>query len=440
MNTQSNSFKSGEIDPGFQPITVPNPQPGERDFSIDTLLRLSSGHFIAGCQDAVYYQIPCLVRINPDHSVDTTFGQDGYAFIDLSNEPLAENAGHLLDVYQLPDGGYLARLDTIATLKGQRLSCLVLACFTVDGQKDPNFGNDGIRLYPLPGPKPQWPEALRKLASPIPSPQLSRFPHERYHDLKVLSDGKLLILTTARELNENTHRPYVLRLTAEGELDPTFNSSGFMEPVGYMWFKPHRLLEQNNGMLVISGEYPGIPFIARFHENGTLDTTYGDNGYFTDLGPYAYTRWHTLLPDAAQNIVCVGQRGGPTFLQGRGVTVIGKLDVNGQRVPEFNQGQSVLIEPREAGDVVLSNFTAIVDQANRIVIGGRQLSPVTLLTGFMARLLQDGQADTSLGENGVLYYEDLQSLDYLLEEPGMGVYYSVVLTSISPQFIHRFLS
>ncbi|MBX8487217.1 hypothetical protein [Pseudomonas cichorii] len=434
------SFKSGEIDPGFPPIGIPNPNETQRNFSVETLLPVANGYLIAGCHDEINSQPPCLVRIKPDKSLDKTFGQNGYAFVDVRSHPIAENDGYLLNVDLLPDGRYLARLDTIITIKNHQVSCLVLACFTADGQKDPAFGSNGLRLYPLAANPAQWPQPLRQLASRLPQPQIWRFPDEQYGDLKVLSDGKLLVLTTVRDLVENTHRTYVLRLTPDGEPDPTFNTQGLMEPGSYIWFKPYRLVAQDNGMLVISGSHPGVPFVARFHENGTLDTTFASDGYFTDFGNYAYSSWSSLLPDAAGNIVCAGNRGSTNIARGRGVLAICKIDKNGQRIPDFNQGETLLIESREPDNVVPVNFTAIVDSSGRIVLAGRHISAIPQLKGFMARLLEDGRPDTSLGADGVCYYEEIQGLNYLREDPDSGAYYSSVLTGFSSNAIYRFIS
>ncbi|AHF66214.1 delta-60 repeat domain-containing protein [Pseudomonas cichorii] len=441
MNNTPVSPRSGEIDPGFQPIFIPNPIEGQRNFSVDTLLRLADGSFIAGCQDEVYSQPPCLVRIKPDNSLDTTFGQNGYAFVNVRSAPLAENDGYLLNVDLLPDGRYLTRLDTTITIKGQRVSSLVLACFTADGQKDPAFGNNGLRLYPLPGNTGQWPAPLRALASRIPQTKSLRFPDEQYGDLKVLSDGKLLVLTTVRDMVEYVHRTYVLRLTPDGELDPTFNTDGLMEPESYMWFKPYRLVVQDNGRIVIGGEHPGVPFIARFHENGALDTTFASDGYFTDFGNYAYSRWNTLIPDADGNIVCAGNRGSINIARGRGVLAICKIDMNGQRIPEFNQGATVLIESREPDNAVPVNFTAIVDSSGRIVLGGRHINSVAEMKGFMARLLEDGQPDTRVGADGVIYYEEVvDSLNYIIEDPDSGAYCASITPFLSSHLIYRFVS
>ena len=411
-NTTANA-RSGEVDPEFPTIAIPNPAEGERDLSAILVKPHPNGGFVLGCQNELYGQAPCLVRILADNSLDTGFGEAGYAYIDLSTESLPETDGYLMSIHMLTDGKLLARLETSVTLKGRHVTCLVLARFTGTGDKDPEFGSNGLQIHPLLGLPSVLPEPLRQPVRRVPEPREPRFPYEEYGDISVLADGKLLVLTTARDLTENTHRPYVLRLTDSGALDPTFNGNGLMEPDSYMWFKPYRMLVQSDDKLVISGEHPGIHFIARFDQAGTLDTTFGNNGYFTDLelGNYDYSSFLKLLPDGSGNLVCSGQRGSQTPTE-RGVTVVCKIDSNGHAAADFNAGKTVVIEPREVGKAVLSTFDSFIDDSNRIVLGGRHLfiGENIGMEGFVARLLANGQPDTSIAPDGVRYLTQFSSL------------------------------
>jgi uncharacterized delta-60 repeat protein len=443
MNDKHQNGRSGDIDPGFAPITIPNPVPGDRGFNSDMLLALPDGGLIVSCQDDIYSQPPALARLTPSHELDTSFGQQGYAFVDLQDDPLAEDAGHILDLEQTADGKLLVRLETHVHINGRRTTCLALACFNSDGTKDPGFANGGLGVYLLQGPELDRPEALNQQTSRLPLPRSVRFPNRAFGDLKVLPDGKLLVLTSAQDVTENIHRPYVLRLTPDGQLDTTFNGNGMMEPKSYMWFKPYRLLPQDNGMMVISGEHPGIPFLARFDESGALDQTFAGNGYFTDFGNYAYSSFFKLLPDEAGNVFFTGQRGGATFLDGRGVVAVGKIDSQGQISPDFNGGQTLLIEPDEPDDVVLSNFDAFIDSSRRLVLGGRKMV-AGKLTAYVARLLEDGQVDTAVGKDGVRYFtsEGLGGVTDIIESPASPEYYYA--TALPPDFqparLYRLLS
>lgn len=437
MSHIRHTHRSGEPDPDFAPVAIPSPIPGDRGLSAQTVLPLAGGGFIVGCQNDIYRQLPCLVRIRPDRSIDTDFGDNGFAYIGLTDS-------YMLAVYPLDNGKLLARLEIITTIEGRRVTCLALACFTAQGLRDQSFGDNGMRLYPLPGPQPQWPEPLRQLGNRIPETRSARFPHMEYGDLQVLEDGKLLVLTTVRDVAENVHRAYVLRLTPQGEPDPTFNDGGLMEPRGYMWFMPYRLMLQADGKMLISGEHPGIPFIARFDKSGALDSTFAKDGYFTDLGlgQYGYSSFVKLLPDAAGNIVTVGQRGGRTFPQGRGVVAVCKISADGKPVFQFNSGKSVLLEPRERGDAVLYTFDAFIDSEKRIVLGGRHLSPELRIIGFMGRLLKDGQADTSVSDDGLHYYDDIISLIAMAPSPqASDRYYATAMTrDFEPERLYRLIA
>jgi uncharacterized delta-60 repeat protein len=445
METVRQSGRAGEVDPGFAPIVIPNPVAGERGLYADLVLALPEGGFVVGCQDENPMQPPTLVRISPGYQLDTLFGQQGYASVDLQTaEPSARNDGHLLSLDRLADGRLLARLETHVVLEDERrITCLALACFNSDGSKDLGFANGGVGIYPLPGPELKRPRPLSKLASKIPVPRVARFPFRSYGDLKSLPDGKLLIVTSVQDVTEGAHRAYVLRLTPDGEFDPTFNGNGLVEPKSYMWFKPYRLLPQNNGMMLIGGEHPGIPFIARFDESGALDQSFAGDGYFTDFGNYAYTSFFKLLPDEAGNVFFTGQRGGATFLDGRGVVAVGKFDSQGQISSDFNGGQTVLIEPNEPDDVVLYNFDTFIDSSSRVVLAGRKMAPGGAI-GYVARLLEDGQADTTVGMDGVRYFtpEGIRGLTDITESPASPEYYYVtaLLQDGPPAGLCRLLS
>lgn len=445
MNNTSALPRAGEIDPSFPRIRVPNPIAGERDFSPDFQLLLPDGRSILGCQDDTYYQKPCLVRVLDDGTLDREFGDNGYSFIkfdyDLNNPP------YLAGIYALPSGGYMARLEV--PVRGERpLACPALACFTSDGKPEPSFGEEGLKLYELPAEPLVLPELLplfrgrsKAVASSVRSrsEQRERFWSDSYGDLHFLKDGQFLLLGSVVDKTERTHRAYVMKLNADGEFDPTFNGSGYMEPERTTWFAPLRMLPQGEQFL-ISCRFPGTCAVARYNQDGSLDRSFGNDGYFADLGPYGYSYFQRLLLTASNDIICVGRAGGRNFAEGRGITSICKINADGKRVLSFNQGETVHLEPSEPDDVVLACFDAILDDEGRVVLGGRQMAPFdapVILTSFLARLLDDGSPDQAFGPTGIRLNKDLTSLGQIVQDPGGG-YYSVTYIFPEPQFLARY--
>jgi uncharacterized delta-60 repeat protein len=436
MNNVYKNGKAGELDPGFLPIAIPDPhpQPATEFLLPDILVPLPDGGFIIGCQHYIesYNQPPTLVRITPDYKLDTGFGKEGYAYVSLrSAEPQALNDGAMLSLDLLPDGKILVRLETTINDNGQTIYCPVLARFNSDGTKDSTFAQDGVRLYPLPPPVPGGvvpPDEPVSTASSLRPAIQARL---AFGDIKVLQDGGMLLLTLSMDVSTRQPRSFVLRLLPDGSLDPAFNGTGMMEPEASTEFRPYRLLPQENGMLLISGRfYTGTldqGFIARFDESGNLDRTFGNDGYFTDLGDRLFTLIYKLLPDGNGNIVFTGQRGSGA-LNERTSVVIGKIDTQGGFSPDFNEGQAVVIAPSDADageNAELTHESAFIDSSGRIVLGGRDMSFPSKVTAYLARLLGNGQADSSVGSDGVLHYpsDQIIAVKSLTESTDAQAYY-----------------
>lgn len=424
MNTSHQNGRSGEIDPEFSPVVVPHPAPisGREVLTLELLIPLPDGGFILGCHSH-NESTPMLVRITPDHKLDLSFGQQGYAYVRLQTAvPSAENPGVLLGLHRMEDGKLIARLETGVLYRGRLTRCPVLIRFNSDGTRDSTFAEDGVHLYALPGPRGQTLEQLPDISSGESSP--AEVHHLTvYGDLKVMPDGKILLLTTTMDEETSAWRTFVLRLNDNGELDPTFNGTGIMEP-RVERFRPYRLLPQDNGKFLISGRSyteQREGFIARFDENGYLDKTFGTDGYFTDFGDGLFTRIYSLLPDKDSHIAFTGRRGSGQLID-RATVVVGKIDSEGRFSPDFNGGQAVIIESSSADEYAeLTNQSALIDSSGRIVVGGRDIDFSTgKVEGYLARLLENGQADSTFGTNGVVHYPRDQIIDVLglAESPG----------------------
>jgi uncharacterized delta-60 repeat protein len=100
-----------------------------------------------------------------------------------------------------------------------------------------------------------------------------------YHDLAVQTDDKIVAIGYFRD--SNGARLLVARYTADGVLDNTFNTVGYiLLPRG----TGSSIALQSDGKIVVAGSTAadtlGDMFVARVNVNGTLDTTFGGgDGY-----------------------------------------------------------------------------------------------------------------------------------------------------------------
>lgn len=193
-----------------------------------------------------------LVRYLPDGSLDTSFGSGGRAW-PVTDEPRQ---------YPSPDQG---TVDAALDANGR----LVMADndyvkrFLSDGTLDPSFGG-GNGVVSID--KDQEPGVVET---------------DEVTSVAVQPDGKIVAVGAV-----------LVRLNADGSLDPTFGRSGFADLPGQgrrdVFARGYDLAVENDGRLLITGvtlHYeagyagPDGDYIARLNSNGTLDPSFdGEDG------------------------------------------------------------------------------------------------------------------------------------------------------------------
>lgn len=253
-----------------------------------------------------------VLRLNPDGSLDTGFGDDGsvvvsigpnsdlptdillmpdgrivVAAIDMINSGMGFGAVRLLPDGSLDpsfnDGGTLqfsprpgqAASVSHATLQDDGKLLMVglaqgsgtgldfaIARVGVDGRPDAGFGNGGTVVLPV-GPGTDNARAV-----------------------VALEDGKILVAGTTRSSNNDVDSALV-RLNADGSLDARFGSGGIAIArltAGHDLFS--QMAVQEDGKIVVFGSMNGglttstgaELMVARYHADGRLDTGFGNDG------------------------------------------------------------------------------------------------------------------------------------------------------------------
>lgn len=221
---------AGVPDPNFGTggrVNVPfDPYPGMAGTAmlVDRRGRILLG--IAGGQADPTHYFSGLVRLKPDGRLDTAFGDQGRAVVDLNAAPaiIRENADGSFDV--VSDSG----TKTITIVR-----------FTNHGVAVSTFGSNGIvTLTPLT----QQPFTGFSAAD--------------------LGDGSTLLF-------EQAH-PVVRRVLADGSYDPAFGTGGVMQLTTPI--TPFAL--DRKGCEVVSKNASGQPVVQRVLADGTFDPTFGN--------------------------------------------------------------------------------------------------------------------------------------------------------------------
>lgn len=124
----------------------------------------------------------------------------------------------------------------------------------------------------------------------------------------LLPDGKILVIS--EDDNSLTPEPSFVRFNSDGTLDDNYGTNGAVRLV-IPYLNPASgqivsVVRQVDGKILLAGFENDYGIITRFHENGTLDTSFANNGiYRTSFGSsYDVLQNIILLPDG--KILVVG--------------------------------------------------------------------------------------------------------------------------------------
>lgn len=207
--------------------------------------------------DASFNNQPSVVRLLENGDIDSTFGVNGVALISVSN-----NDNKFNSVFLQPDGKIVAsgHIDNGLTLSGQFDFDLITARFNADGTPDNTFGTNGIVITST---------AIDNVDDAFGN--------------ALTSDGKILV-SGFRVQPNFSYDAILLQYDSTGLADPSFGTNGlvvFDENVMDVSFD---VKVQTDGKILSAGISGGFfPddndfWLARYNSDGTPDNTFGING------------------------------------------------------------------------------------------------------------------------------------------------------------------
>ena len=316
-----------------------------------------------------------VVRLNANGTLDTTFGSGGIARtpIDLRLRGL----DHANDV-ALGPGGTITVAGRSETASGGWAMSLVR--YTSSGSLDPTFDGDGI-----------WTLDLTNGA-------------DFARSVAIQPDGKAVAAGSSYAPPTPWPGWTVLRLNLDGSFDSTFDADGIaVTAVGdpAQGDKAEEVEILGNGRLLVGGvadeSYPTMRdfTIARYMPDGSLDSTFGNDGVVVTLGGRSdQVTDLEVLPDG--RLILAGDARGydPYDAEFR----IARYLASGQIDSSFGTGGIVLL--RFPG-TWFSNLESVAVQADGKLVAGGRAEYNTHAQFALARFLENGSLDPSFGNQGL---------------------------------------
>lgn len=308
-----------------------------------------------------------LIRLDGNGNLDSSFGGDG----------AIETA---VGINSLPYSVLMQGERIIAAGRGGGADGdVVLVRYDADGNIDMTFGSNGFVATAV---SPDTDGAMQV----------------------VLDNSGRIVVAGYAEIGGHD-QPILVRYTSDGDIDPSFGSGGTVTtPIGVNGSQWHSLAVQPDGRVVAAGFTNGTSddsvAVARYNEDGSIDTTFGMSGTgIVNIGI-------ALQDDEGRRIVV--QDDGAILVTGHSWNgsnwefLLLRLNRDGEIDTSFGDGDGIVATQIPGLDA--RAFNLALQQDGRIVVSGH------LGTGLsydfaLLRYNADGSLDTTFDTRSAIYIE-----------------------------------
>jgi uncharacterized delta-60 repeat protein len=309
-----------------------------------------------------------VVRLNPDGTLDNTFGDNG-KFLTLIN---GSQLNSLSCMILQPDGKILLGGSTFSENRWQ----IALVRLNSDATLDATFSSDGIATHIY---------GSSDFCSAI----------------ALQTDGKIIVAGSSGDPEQGQHFS-VFRFNSNGTIDPTFGGGSHATSVG-IESGALGVAIQNDGKIVMTGRtsdgvYSDVALV-RYLANGTIDNTFDSDGIRT-LALEPYEDYATTIIQLSSGKLLVGGISNTEF-------ALMRFNVNGTLDNTFSNDGIVKADMNDSFDELL-DFA--IDAEGRIVAVGHSL--YNLYDIAVLRFNANGTLDNLFSLDGKATVDFSQTYDY----------------------------
>jgi uncharacterized delta-60 repeat protein len=209
----------------------------------------------------------------------------------------------------------------------------------------------------------------------------------------IQSDGKILLCGQIE--NSSVYYGFVIRLNADGSLDSTFNITGKTINESIEGF--NKILLQTDGKIIVGGTKNSEIALARYNSNGTLDTTFDTDGMvFSATAATSSRNFIDLDIQTDGKIVVLSE-----FNSGSQDFRVLRYSSNGSLDTTFGNNGSITTD---IGNVEFPKSIVVQSDNKILVGGTTYNSTASTENVFVARYTTTGLSDNTFNSNGKRIY------------------------------------
>lgn len=307
-----------------------------------------------------------LIRYTPDGIIDSSFGTNG-----MVTTAMGVGSDVIYSIGLQPDGKIIA--GGIAW-NGSNYD-FALARYNTDGSLDLNYGNQGKVITAI-GPG-----------------------NDKGTSLKVLSDWSVVVGGIAHNGSDNDFA--LVRYDSTGALDNSFGTNGIVvTPIGAANDMAFSIALQSDWSVVVGGvAHNGSDYdfaLVRYKANGTLDSTFGDNGkVMTPVGAGKDFVWSVALQPDDEKILLGGYT--INLLNNKDLALL-RYNNNGTLDSSFGLNGKAITAMGLGDDDI---YSLVVQPDGKILAGGT--SEIAGIENYaLARYNSNGILDAGFGVSGLV--------------------------------------
>ena len=328
-----------------------------------------------------------VAKFTPAGALDTTFGRGGFARHNLA---VGLNGELARGIVVQPSGKIVvsATVEHVAPGADPRDCDVALVRFNADGTRDTTFGTDGVVTIDLSPGEADGADYVADMA----------------WGLRGYSDGRLL-LTGGQKRAGGTDTDFaVLRFSADGVRDATFGTNGlFTLDIDHRNADPRTATLLPDGGILVSGHMDDGPVVKpvlfKLTAAGQLDPTFATGGVFAPVVLTLATELYDVVPQGSAFVTTgYGRNNANESLD----WVSLRVSASGALDPSFGTAGVARLDLARSDDTSCT-LTALPDNRILLVGGGRPAS--TNVDGMLAMLTAGGQPDTTFGARGLRTYD-----------------------------------
>jgi len=335
--------------------------------------------------------LPVICRINPDGSPDSSFADNGrynQRFDDISS-------GEFYTSHVLPDGRILAVGQCRGNINGGQAGIGMMR-FKYNGELDSTFGMNGKKVINIANGNMARGLLLPNGELIVSCGLLSGGNFDYLWVARIDSTGNLItswgtdgiaqtgigvmlegsypfvqpdgkIVVVGENWNNGAEQLFTTRFNTNGTIDTTYGQQGVSVSSFADGFRVYGVTHQADGKFLIAGKNAGGgggPQVTRYNSNGTLDSTFANNGLYVfsmvNINPYLFAK---AIEDTSDNSIVVS--GQCSFIFDNDILMIKLIPEESQEWVYLGDdltvcaGTEIILNPSTSGEIFLWNNGAV---------------------------------------------------------------------------------